>query len=59
MSLDDWFILSSTLFFLFITAVYLILFFENRGQALSDPAPKRFPLVSVVIPSFNHYYPIF
>ena len=53
MSLDDWFILSSTLFFLFITAVYLILFFENRGQALSDPAPKRFPLVSVVIPAFN------
>ena len=53
MSIDDLFILSSTLFFLYITTVYLILFFENKDKALTDPVPKKFPLVSVVIPAYN------
>jgi len=44
---------AANVFFLFVTLVFLLTFLENRGKALKNPKPKRFPTLSVIIPARN------
>ncbi len=44
---------AANIFFLFVTLVFLLTFLENRGKALENPKPKRFPTLSVIIPARN------
>ncbi len=49
----NYYIIYFGIFFgLFVAIFFLLTFFENK-QHLKSPKPKRFPLVSIIIPAYN------
>ena len=53
MSFSTIFLLCSIFFMLFSSVLWFILFLEKKEKMDQDPKPKRYPLVSIIIPAHN------
>ncbi|MCD6371224.1 MAG: glycosyltransferase family 2 protein, partial [Candidatus Aenigmarchaeota archaeon] len=40
-------------FMLYCSLLWILTFYEKRNNVRSDPKPKRYPLVSIIIPAWN------